>query len=100
MSPAIRPAPKCGPALLPIEEAIQMKRLSNAFLLTCGVLALNLAASAQAWGQAPYYTPRTDPYDRNRDGYTDDGYRRPYGYGQDQRYLISRVISDLNRAAE
>jgi hypothetical protein len=62
---------------------------------------LNFAATAQTWGQSPYYTPRSDPYYRNRDGYSDDGYsRRSYGYSQNQQYLIGRVISDLNRAAE
>src|SRR5262245_18353804 len=78
-----------------------MKRLSGAFLFGCGVLALGLAANAQTW-QDPYYTPRNDPYYRNRDGYADDRYsqQRAYGYGRNRQFLIERVMANLNRAAE
>ena len=79
-----------------------MKRLFSVFVFGCGVLAMGLAANAQAWGQDPYYTPRQDPYYRNRDGYIDDRYsqQRAYGYGRNQQFLIDRVMTDLNRAAE
>jgi len=78
-----------------------MKRLSSTFLFGCGVLALGLASNAQTW-QDPYYTPRNDPYYRNRDGYADDRYsqQRAYGYGRNGQFLIDRVMADLNRAAE
>jgi hypothetical protein len=57
-----------------------MKRLYNALLLGCGVLALGLASNAQT-RQDPYYTPRNDPYYRNRDGYLDDRYPQQRAFG-------------------
>jgi hypothetical protein len=73
-----------------------MKRLSSVILFGCGVLTLSLAANAQTWGQDPYYTPRY------RDRYADDRYsrEREYGYGRNPQFLIDRVMTDLNRAAE
>jgi hypothetical protein len=84
------------------KEVIKMKRLSSVILFGCGVLALGQAANAQIWERDPYYTPRNDPYYRNRDGYADDRYsqERGYGYGRNQLSLIDRVMTDLNRAAE
>jgi len=61
-----------------------MKRLFGV-LLGCGVLFLTLSAGAQTY----------DPYYRNDDPYN----RQRYGYGQNQDYLIGRVMSDLNQAA-
>ena len=79
-----------------------MKRLSSVFLFGYGVLALGLAANAETWWQDPNYTPRQDAYYRNRDSYTDDPYsqQRAYGYRRNQQFLIDRVMTDLNRAAE
>jgi hypothetical protein len=79
-----------------------MKRLFSMFPFGYGVLALGLTANAQSWGQDPYYTPRQDPYYRNRDGYSDDRYsqQRAYGYGRNQQFLIDRVMKDLHWAAE
>ena len=79
-----------------------MKRLSSMFLFGYGVLALGLAANAETWWQDPNYTPRQDAYYRNRDSYTDDRYsqQRAYGYRRNQQFLIDRVMTDLNRAAE
>ena len=79
-----------------------MKRLSSVFLFGYGVLALGLAANAETWWQDPNYTPRQDAYYRNRDSYTDDRYsqQRAYGYRRNQQFLIDRVMTDLNRAAE
>ena|SRR5215831_12986687 len=72
-----------------------MSRLSGVLLGT-GVLSLTLSAGAQTWGRDQYGQPRSDPYYRNDDPY----YReRQYGYGQNQDYLIGRVMSDLNQAA-
>src|SRR5215472_1771228 len=72
-----------------------MSRLSG-MLLGTGVLFFTLSAGAQTWGRDRYGQPRYDPYYRNDDPY----YRqRDYGYGQDQDYLIGRVMSDLNQAA-
>jgi hypothetical protein len=78
-----------------------MKRLCRVFLFGYGFLSLGLAAKAQTWEQDPYQRRRPDPYYRNRDGSGDDRYsqQRAYGYGRNQQYLISRVMSDLNRAA-
>ena len=78
-----------------------MKRLCSVYLFCCGVLALGPAANAQTGEQGPDYTPR-HPYYRNRDGYPDDRYsqQRAYGYGRNQQFLIGRVMTDLNRAAE
>jgi hypothetical protein len=78
-----------------------MKRLFRVLLFGCGVLALGLTANAQTW-QDPYYTPRNDPYYRNRDGYAVYRYsqQRVYGYGRSGQFLIDRVMADLNRAAE
>src|SRR5215831_12635735 len=69
-----------------------MGRLS-AVLLSSGVLFFTLSAGAQSWGQDQYGQPR-DPYYRN-----DDSYYRQKWYGQNQNYLIGRVMSDLNQAA-
>src|ERR1700737_1260833 len=78
-----------------------MKRLSSVFPVGGRVLALGLAMSAPTWGQDPYYTPRNDPYYRNRDGYSDDRYSQQgrYGYGRNEQFLIGREISHPNRAA-
>ena len=78
-----------------------MKRRFSAFVFGSGVLVLGLAANAQT-SQDPYYAPRNDPYYRNRDGYPDDRYsqQRAYGYGRNGRFLMDRVMADLNRAAE
>jgi|SRR5215471_11873308 len=70
-----------------------MNRLP-AVLLGFGVLFLTLSAGAQTWDRDQYGQPRSNPYYRN-----DDLYRQRYGYGQDQGYLIGRVMSDLNQAA-
>jgi hypothetical protein len=79
-----------------------MKRLSSMILFGCGVLTLGLAANAQTWDRDPYYRQRSDPYYRNREGYTDDRYsqQREYGYGRNPQFLIDRVMADLNRAAD
>ena len=72
-----------------------MSRLSSV-LRSSGVLLFTLAAGAQTWGQDQYGQPRNDPNYR----YDDPYYRqRGYGYGQNQDYLIGRVMSDLNQAA-
>jgi len=64
-------------------------------LLGTGVLFLTLSAGAQTWGRDQYGQPRSDPYYRNDDRYRD----RRYGYGENQGYIVGRVISDLNQAA-
>jgi hypothetical protein len=62
-------------------------------LLGCGVMFFTLSAGGQTPGRDQYGRPR---YDSNDDPY----YRqRGYGYGQNQDYLIGRVMSDLNQAA-
>ena len=63
--------------------------------LSCGVLFLTVSAGARTWDRDQYGQPRYDPYYRNDDPY--NGQR--YGYGQNQNYLIGRVVSDLNQAA-
>jgi len=72
-----------------------MSRLTTA-LLGSGVLFFTLSADAQTWGRDQYGQPRYNPNYRNDDPY----YRqRGYGYGQNQDYLIGRVMSDLSQAA-
>src|SRR5262249_20254824 len=80
--------------LLLNQRSITMRRLYGV-LLGSGVLFLTLSAGAQTWGRDQYGQPRHDPYYRNDDPY----YRQRYGYGQNQDYLIGRVMSDLNQAA-
>ena len=70
-----------------------MSRLYGTLLGT-GVLFLTLSAAAQTWGRDQYGQSRDDPYYRN-----DDAYSRDRRYGQNEEYLIGRVISDLNQAA-
>ena len=72
-----------------------MRRLSNV-LIGFGVLLFTLSAGAQTWGRDQYGQPRNDPYYRDSDPYYRD---RGYGYGQNENYLIDRVMSDLNQAA-
>ena len=71
-----------------------MSRLSGV-LAGFGVLFFALATEAQTWDRDQYGQPR-DPYYRNGEPY----YRQwGYEYGQNQDYLIGRVMSDLNQAA-
>lgn len=65
---------------------------SSVVLLGFAVLFVTLSAGAQTWGRDRQ--PRYNPYDTN----SDPKYR-DRGYGQYRGDLISRVMSDLNRAA-
>ena len=97
----ILPSGRSGAAVHPMalallrwqEEVINMGRL-YVTLLGTGVLLLALPAGAQTWGRDQYGQPRYEPYYRN-----DDSYFRDRRYGQNQEYLVGRVVSDLNLAA-
>ena len=66
--------------------------------MTPKLIVLMLVVGASTFAQ--YREP--DPYYRNRGSYPDDRYSQPRTneYGRNQQFLVSRVMSDLNRAAE